>query len=120
MTPGITPLVARWRDRQPLLRVLEATGGLDVPVTITSADGSFNHTIPSFFDGRYRFVVPAGEFVRDVEHFPPMLPDNVFPGPLVEDTAQHAQAVGRVVPAEQAIHVRHALFERALEEAQLV
>jgi hypothetical protein len=31
--PGITPLVARWRDRQPLLRVLEATGGLDVPVT---------------------------------------------------------------------------------------
>jgi hypothetical protein len=31
--PGITPLVARWQDRQPLLRVLEATGGLDVPVT---------------------------------------------------------------------------------------
>jgi transposase len=31
--PGITPLVARWRDRQPLLRVLEATGGHDVPVT---------------------------------------------------------------------------------------
>jgi transposase len=31
--PGITPLVARLRDRQPLRMVLEATGGLEVPVT---------------------------------------------------------------------------------------
>lgn len=31
--PGITPLVARLRDLQPVLMVLEATGGLEVPVT---------------------------------------------------------------------------------------
>jgi transposase len=31
--PGITPLVARLRDLQPVLIVLEATGGLEVPVT---------------------------------------------------------------------------------------
>jgi transposase len=31
--PGITPLVARLRDLQPIRMVLEATGGLDVPVT---------------------------------------------------------------------------------------
>jgi transposase len=30
---GITPLVARLRDLQPVLMVLEATGGLEVPVT---------------------------------------------------------------------------------------
>jgi transposase len=31
--PGSTPLVARLRDLQPVLMVLEATGGLEVPVT---------------------------------------------------------------------------------------
>jgi transposase len=31
--PGITPLVARLRDLQPVRIVLEATGGLEVPVT---------------------------------------------------------------------------------------
>jgi hypothetical protein len=44
----------------------------------------------------FGFVVAAGELVGDVEHFPPMLPDDLFPRALVAAEAALDKRIDRI------------------------